>query len=527
MWDASPPRAISVIRRYGTFVVAFLVICAFDVLDPSISAPVALPAVHGRVGPLPVFQSAGVTVGGVPCGPGIRQVPWSAYAPYCTPAWHGSNGGATAPGVTGKTITITYRQASSAETAGFYLLVPQAVFGTNSQAEAMLQAYVAEFNKTFELYGRQVVLQPFSGSGDFISEVNGQNVPQTQADAAAAHSLGAFADLSLVGATPQYDLALAQQHILSFTPFSVSSTELAANAPYEYSIVADCTKVAAADAEIVGRSLSRTPVSFAADPKLDGRARKFGVILQESPDAVTCGQELKADLAAQGVTLAQSVELSFDPSTVLQQIGNAVGQLKAAGVTSVLCAACDFVSPILVTRQAQTENYGPEWITTDYNDAFARLPTQSEWEHAIATGTPSLAPDRTEAYQVFKMADPQGQVISSFQFIYSSLLMLFRALQQAGPDLTAQSFQTGFRSLPPSLPTLNGSPAMFGSWQLSGTSYDPQADFELLWWSPTTPSLLDGQPGSWQPCNSGSHYSFSPDGAEVPVGAALQCGPPP
>ncbi len=51
---------------------------------------------------------------GVHCGPGVRQVPWSAYAPWCEPAYHGNNGGATAPGMTGNTITLTYRIASGA-----------------------------------------------------------------------------------------------------------------------------------------------------------------------------------------------------------------------------------------------------------------------------------------------------------------------------------------------------------------------------------------------------------------------------
>src|SRR5438477_11140252 len=59
--------------------------------------------------------SAGTAVSGVHCGPGVRQVPWSAYAPLCEPAYHGNNGGATSTGVTASTITITYRMADSGQ----------------------------------------------------------------------------------------------------------------------------------------------------------------------------------------------------------------------------------------------------------------------------------------------------------------------------------------------------------------------------------------------------------------------------
>ncbi|HWC37696.1 MAG TPA: hypothetical protein VG476_04155, partial [Acidimicrobiales bacterium] len=77
--------------------------------------------------------SAGTAVSGVHCGPGVRQVPWSAYAPWCEPAYRGNNGGATALGVTGSTITLTYRIADSGESKAVFAAAGQAGNATDQQ----------------------------------------------------------------------------------------------------------------------------------------------------------------------------------------------------------------------------------------------------------------------------------------------------------------------------------------------------------------------------------------------------------
>ena len=56
---------------------------------------------------------------------------WSAYAPACQPKWSGNNGGATSSGVTGTTITLTYRDAAAALMQEIYAVEPKSVVGTN------------------------------------------------------------------------------------------------------------------------------------------------------------------------------------------------------------------------------------------------------------------------------------------------------------------------------------------------------------------------------------------------------------
>ena len=57
----------------------------------------------------------GVARSGVKCGPGVKQVPWSPYAPPCVPQFSANNGGVTSPGVSNNTITLVFRRTLSAE----------------------------------------------------------------------------------------------------------------------------------------------------------------------------------------------------------------------------------------------------------------------------------------------------------------------------------------------------------------------------------------------------------------------------
>ncbi|HLI54638.1 MAG TPA: hypothetical protein VKU88_09945, partial [Acidimicrobiales bacterium] len=59
----------------------------------------------------------GVTVAGVACRPGVRQLPYSDYADPCVSKWSGNNGGATWNGVTSSTITIAIRHTADSSGA--------------------------------------------------------------------------------------------------------------------------------------------------------------------------------------------------------------------------------------------------------------------------------------------------------------------------------------------------------------------------------------------------------------------------
>jgi hypothetical protein len=479
------------------------------------SATQAAPSAGAVTAASPVNPQ--LAVSGVTCGPGVRQVTWSKYSPLCVPAFHGNNGGATSPGVTSTTITVTYRETSSAEASAVEAAAGQAAGGTDSQYIADLQTYINFFNKQFELYGRHVVLEPFMGQGDPLEEDQGQDLSGAQADAVTAKDDGSFGDLSILSMTQPYAEDLAEQGVLSFGVPYMSQQWFDQFAPYAYSYWPTDTSLAQFEGSLICQRMAGLPASFAGDSDLQGKTRVFGLIVPENPVYAAGGNLLQSELQACGIQLADRVNYALDISTIAEQSENAIAQMRAAGVTTILCS-CDPIAPIFLTNEANTQDYHPEWVSLWWGDAYGRDPNQTEWAHAMASGGASPAASGTEAYRAFKLADPSGTPAEMYYNLpYLQALMLFDGLQAAGPDLTPTTFARGFFSLPPSLPG-----ADYGPWTFGQGIFTPQQSFQIGWWSPTATSAYDGKQGAWENCNGGTWYpAVNP--SLPPLHTQLQC----
>src|SRR5947209_5634340 len=397
--------------------------------------------------------SAGVTRSGVQCGPGVRQVPWSTYAPICVPAYQGNNGGATAYGVTGDTITVTFRRTNSTEEKAAFSIAGSAAPGSDDQYLSDLRAYVDYFNRTYELYGRRVVVKDYQPQGDNLEEDQGRQLGGAQADAQKAYDLGAFADISQspsLAATTPYEEDLAQAHVIGIGAIGVSSEWFAQRAPWEYSFIANNTKAGLAGSYALCARAAGLPAIFAGDAIYKNQTRKFGLVAPNGPEyqkvADTVEQTMRKTC---GVTMAKRASYSIDVSQFAQEGASLAAQMKAAGVTTVICA-CDPLIEITFSQAADGQQYHPEWLVTSFYDPQARETSQNEWSHAI-TGPPILFPPRAqrESYKVFKMAransEPQQKY---FDLAYENALYLFSALQNAGPNLNPATFQHGVFSMP-------------------------------------------------------------------------------
>jgi hypothetical protein len=511
-------------------VIALAVFVAIVTLTPTVAPVTATNAGSGpTTSPLEALGAAykpgaaGVAVSGMRCGPGVRQVPWSHYAPLCQPAWHGDNGGATSPGVTGDTVTVTFRYAATpAEAALFASFAPSTV-GTEAQAVQAMQGFISEFNKNFELYGRHVVLRVFNGKGDVVPEASGGGQAEAEADAATAKSLGAFADVSVLFSTAVYDEALARQQIVAvggnFEPVST----LRQYAPYQFTPGPDCDKASQDGAAIIGRTMAGLPAIYAGDPAMRTKTRVVGFIVPDNPLYAACTAALQGQLQTRyhtkfGAQFHYTLDLSGAANS--GQYTNVIAQFKAAGVTTIICG-CDPLTPLYLAQDADAENYHPEWFSLGFGDAFSRLPPTDQWSHDVSAGIANVPRTQEESYRLYRKAYPTGEVPPSYSAIYEPYLLLFDALQAAGPDLTPQSFERGLWSLPPSMPG-----GEYGDWQFGTATFDPSASFQILWWDPHGTSIQDGKTGTYLPCNAGASYLVSDGFAGLPDHAQLQCFTP-
>jgi hypothetical protein len=491
----------------------------------AIPADVTVPAEPG---------TSGVTVAGVQCRPGVRQIPWSKYAPICLPAWHGNNGGATWNGVTAHTITLSYRMASTTELAFLYSILPPSVVGTNNEAVRTMQAYVNTFNHYFELYGRRVVLVPFNGQGNFINEDTGTGQQQAEADAVTvATKLHAFADMSLIDSSTMYDTALSGQGVVTFGLYLQDYSWYAAHAPYEYTPGPNCTKDASAIGALLGHQLAGLPAIYAGSPAIRAKIRSYGILYPANPGSTLCAQDISQELRRYGAPVRLMDAFTFNLSELPAQLTSALAQMKNAGVTTVICSSCDPVTPILMMSAAQSQGYYPEWFMQSYFaqsdsgiDPFIQLVQKAapgEVGGIIGTGVSAVPTSSQEAIRAYEMShggNTRG-IMPSYPFAYGSLMMFFDALQAAGPYLTPKTFEQGLantRELPPSVPG-----GMLGGWSFGPGTFDPASNFQVVHWYPNVTSPEDGEPGTFLTCDGGKVASFAEPAAVLPAHSQLDC----
>ncbi len=466
--------------------------------------------------------SAGVTRSGVQCGPGVRQVPWTVYAPICIPAYNGNNGGGTARGVTGDTITITFRRTNSTEEKAAFSIAGSAAPGSDDQYLADLRAYVDLFNRTYELYGRRVVIKDYQPQGDNLEEDQGRQLAGAQADAAKARDLGAFADASQspsLAATIPYEEALAQVGVIGIGAIGVTQSWFQAHAPYEYSFIANASKAGIAAGNALCTRAYGLPAIFAGDAIYKNQNRKFGLVAPDGPEYQKAADIIQQTLQKScGAPIAKRVSYAIDVSQFAQEGASIAAQMKAAGVTTVICG-CDPLIEITLSQAADGQAYHPEWFVTSFYDPQARETSQNEWNHAI-TGPPAVFPPKAqrESYKVFKMARPTSEPQEKyFDLAYENALYLFSALQNAGPNLNPQTFQQGVFNM------ARTGLGQYGTWGGGPQAFDPALDGTLAYWDPNRPADFDGVKGMWVPCEGGRYFPFDDPASYGPAHTQVHC----
>ena len=314
---------------------------------------------------------------------GRLKIP-TVYAPPCVPVFTGANGGATSSGVTGSTINVVYYQTQPGGLASTI----SAAAGTNAQALATAQAYVAMFNQVYELYGRHVNLIPFTASGADTDPV------AAHADAVTvAQQLHAFASINGPGETTAYEDELARLHVLCLACGDSSTNgEIQKNAPFQWANLPTADTSLFETIDYVVAKLNGKDAVWAGDPALHTQKRKFIVVSETSeppaPGYAQLTAALTKKLTAGHVDMASPTDLTYtlNLTTLPTQAATIAEKLKASGATSVIFAG-DPIMPIYLTKACASIGYFPEWIITGIvltdTSALGRYYDQSEWSHAF------------------------------------------------------------------------------------------------------------------------------------------------
>jgi hypothetical protein len=431
------------------------------------------------------------------------QVRGDGYSPPCV-SFKGANGGATSRGVTGKTIDITFRipaddlssiNAAVQQLAGKYNTA--AFSDTESDIKRTIQDLVTYFNRTFQFYGRKLVLHYYTGRGTLTSEITGGGQSQANADAlTVARSQQAFADVSAF--SQPYGQALSQQHVVNIGSPYMSLGWYQQYSPYAWSFFPNCTTATQGGAGNVVRQLLPQKTTWGGKGVPNGQTRRFAVIAPDNPIYQSCIHIVTHAMERAGHPPTDVLSYTANLSQLSQQAAAMEQRMVNDKITTIICA-CDPITLIYLTGDFDNADYEPEIINsggafTD-SDVVAQLFDQNVWAHAAGETFNGTTPPfgSSLAYFAARSVDPSHVPAHEVDVFYEDLYILALGIQQAGPNLTPESFQRGLFSY-------RGGDGEYGPWSFSQNGrgiWTPQYKFRTEWWDPTRPSPFNGQLGTW------------------------------
>jgi hypothetical protein len=208
-----------------------------------------------------------------------------------------------------------------------------------------------------------------------------------------------------------------------------------------------------------------------------------------SADSAENAKNARDDAAAAGIELTEQLTYTLNPATLQEQAGGIITKLKESGVTTVLFTG-DPVAPTTFTQVATAQEYFPEWVigpsTLVDVTAFARTYDQQQWAHAFGISYLSarVVPQKDPVwslYEWFHGTPPPADDTAGVLFPGPHLF--FQALQEAGPNLTPETFRDGLFALEP---VEGGTTINSESWGDHGiwpeTDFQGIDDWTEIWW---------------------------------------------
>ena len=448
-----------------------------------------------------------------------RQVE-SVYAPPCAPAFVGSNGGATAPGVTPTEINQCFLMELTGTTSNGRIPSPPAPGA--SAAARTYGVFEQYFNSRLQLYGRQLRFYYSAGDGSKTGDENER--------ARAAQAEESFHCFSAIQETqPASSDELARRKIFTFTLAQTPESYFAAHDPYLWSFSPTADQATRLGSEYACKRLVGKPPIYTDNkpPLIDQtKPRKWGIVVYSLPAYDNQTEKIKKAFQACGADVVATVEYNLTGSqSGTTGLSTAMTQLKAAGATTVAYFG-DLISAAVMTEAATSNDYYPEWFLpgfggVDTGHVARQAYDTKQWKHAFGFSFYEITqPDQeTECYKAYHEIDPSGQPDAGIcTYMWGDMIQLFGAMQQSGAALTPQSMKAALLRQPPLKPTIPYT--MAGGYSATDHTYP---DYGAEIWYSLTALGSDGQPGTYCFTNGGKRYTYGQWPQEDPKGLFNEC----
>ncbi len=483
---------------------------------PAAAAPSA--NVSAGFDPL-AWNLEGKTAGDYDCKPGVRQIPWSAYAAPCYPKWTEGNPGATSHGVTAKEITIVVRRfPESANSQAVEAATTAAGFASTEVARAVGDVWRPWFNKVYELWGRKVKWVIYESQfGDETAEAQSKGKEGACADAnVIKNDIKAFAVMS--SSNVFAECAAERKMVVFWGGAYFPERWYKKHHPYVWHTTMECERISYQVAEYVGKRLANKPAKWAKNLQKD-KKRVFATYVPNNPEYQYCvGITTKEARDKYGVQPGPRYDYTLDISRFADEAANAAISFNAAGATT-LVMACDPISMVFLTQSAKAQNWWPEWfnigVALNDSDNFPRTWDGEEIRGSLfgmsqVGATKKVLGPESESGKSYKAATgtniPAGTTGQPF---YMNFIAAFNAMQAAGPNLTPQTLADAFWALPPAgapnydvgyISYQDGSNGTKGAKDHAGID-----DSREIWWN-ASGTGADGKKGTYVETHGGKRF---------------------
>lgn len=381
----------------------------------------------------------------------------SHYMPPCMglrKGYAGRNGGATARGVTDKTVKLVFFR-SQADPATTAILTGAKLADAQDDVERIYDTLVRYSNLHYQTWGRQIVYQFYDASG------KDTNDEAMKADAVKiAQTIKPFA---VIGGPKTLGVELVQRGVICICTVSLTSQFYMSNPPYFFGSLPTLTEYSINVAEYIGKRLKGRKAKWAGDEqnpaqRFRSKERKFGLIYiegqngQVDPEGKRFRDHFVGQLAKYGVKLAAESGYIYDPGRNQQDMTSMIASMRAAGVTTII-GVMDPLSPIFITQEATRQQYFPEWLQTGTGlsdtTTGGRLYDQQQWRHSFGisplwvTWTEKRMGPGWREYHHIRPGDASGEEGNLIEIYRAPVQTFFRGVQMAGPNLTPETFSAG------------------------------------------------------------------------------------
>jgi hypothetical protein len=381
----------------------------------------------------------------------------SHYMPPCqgfAEGYAGRNGGATARGVTDKTVKLVLFR-SQVDPATTAILTGAKLADDPDDVERIYDTLIRYSNLHYQTWGRQVVYEWYDASG-----------ADTNDEAMKADAIKIAKDikpLGVIGGPKVFGEELVERGVICICTVSLSSEFYNSHPPYFFGSLPTITEYSINVAEYIGKRLKGRNAKWAGDEynptqQYRTKPRRFGLIYLEGangrvdPEGRRFRNHFVAELAKYGVKLAAEESYLYDPGRNQQDITNMIAKFKSTGVTTII-GIVDPLSPIIITQEATRQAYYPEWLQTGTGlsdtTTAGRLYDQKQWEHSFGisplwvTWTEKRFGPGYREYHHMRPGEAAGREGNLIEIYRAPVQTFFRGVQMAGPKLTTDTFAQG------------------------------------------------------------------------------------